>query len=211
MKNASQSHSAREAREFLVSKIVEEARREGVTLSDVERKMLYFSETDWTLPEIGTASEEFDLAGDQDDYEKKIALLVRSAYARTIRDSDEEYQKWWSVIRILTKQDYYICVIIRKAGLRPRHDQLKLLGAGVGIVVLLVCVEFISLSVSKRYRIDLRDYWPSAEKLGFFVWVAVLILAVLATLLYYASRSKLLGGTLGQFVRKLSRTVNGGS
>jgi hypothetical protein len=45
-------HSAREAKEFLISRIVEEARRENIPLSEVERKMLYFSETDWTLPDI---------------------------------------------------------------------------------------------------------------------------------------------------------------
>jgi hypothetical protein len=36
-----------EAKEFLVGKITEQARREGTILSDIERKMLYFSETDW--------------------------------------------------------------------------------------------------------------------------------------------------------------------
>jgi len=50
----------REAKEFLVSRIVEEARRENVPLSDVERKMLYFSETNWTLPDIASVSAAFD-------------------------------------------------------------------------------------------------------------------------------------------------------
>ena len=44
--------SFREALEFLVGTIVAEAKRESVSLSDVERKMLYFSETDWSLPNI---------------------------------------------------------------------------------------------------------------------------------------------------------------
>jgi hypothetical protein len=50
-------HSAREAKEFLISRIVEEARRENIPLSEVERKMLYFSETDWTLPDIMQVNE----------------------------------------------------------------------------------------------------------------------------------------------------------
>ena len=49
--------SAREAKEFLVARIVEEARREGVPLSEVERKMLYFSETGWTLPDMMQISD----------------------------------------------------------------------------------------------------------------------------------------------------------
>ncbi|HEY2906260.1 MAG TPA: hypothetical protein VGJ29_10210 [Vicinamibacterales bacterium] len=44
--------NARAAKEFVVEQIVAEAKRQGVLLSDVERKMLYFSETDWTLPDI---------------------------------------------------------------------------------------------------------------------------------------------------------------
>jgi hypothetical protein len=44
--------TAREAKEFLVSEIVAEAQRKNVPLSEIERKMLYFSETGWTLPDI---------------------------------------------------------------------------------------------------------------------------------------------------------------
>ena len=42
MKKVPGFHSAREAKEFLISKIVEEAIREGTVLSEIERKMLYF-------------------------------------------------------------------------------------------------------------------------------------------------------------------------
>ncbi len=38
-------HSVREAKEFLASRIVAEAERENVPLSEIERKMLYFTES----------------------------------------------------------------------------------------------------------------------------------------------------------------------
>jgi hypothetical protein len=38
-------HSVREAKEFLISKIVAEAQHENAPLSETERKMLYFTET----------------------------------------------------------------------------------------------------------------------------------------------------------------------
>jgi hypothetical protein len=60
MRNGKLFHGAREAKEFLASRIVEEAVRECTPLSEVERKMLYFSETDWTLPDIDTVSDLFD-------------------------------------------------------------------------------------------------------------------------------------------------------
>jgi hypothetical protein len=37
-------HSAREAKEFLISKIVEEAQLDTVPLSEIERRMMYFTE-----------------------------------------------------------------------------------------------------------------------------------------------------------------------
>lgn len=38
--------------DFLVGRIAQRAEQEGVPLSEVERKMLYFSETAWTLPDM---------------------------------------------------------------------------------------------------------------------------------------------------------------
>jgi hypothetical protein len=70
--------SAREAKEFLVEKIVDEAEREGVPLSEVERKMLYFSETGWTLPDIWEVNAAFDRDYDAAAYEDKIAGLIQA-------------------------------------------------------------------------------------------------------------------------------------
>jgi hypothetical protein len=84
-------HTGREPKEFLISKIVEEAQRENVPLSDVERKMLYFTESGWTLPDIMKVSEDFDREYDQDKYERKIAKLVRKADSRIRKGCCEEY------------------------------------------------------------------------------------------------------------------------
>lgn len=50
-------HSGREAKEFLISELVAEAQRENVPLSEIERKMLYFTESGWTLPDMMKVSE----------------------------------------------------------------------------------------------------------------------------------------------------------
>jgi len=204
-------HSAREAKEFLASEIAEEARREDVAFSEVERKMLYFSETAWTLPDMSAVNEEFDRSCDQDEYEQKVARLIKRAYRRALRASEEEYEDWWSAIRLLSRQDHYLLVMIRLAGLRPRGDELKLLSTAVGIVALIVGGEFLSLFVGKKYRIDFGNYWPSKEKVGFVAWAGAMALAVIATFFYYASRTQLLGGLLGQFVKRAARRINGGS
>jgi hypothetical protein len=125
--------SAREAKEFLILRIVAEAQRENVLLSDVERKMLYFSETGWTLPDIMDAYDAFERDYDSRKYERKIAKLIRRADKHARKESAEIYQSWWSAIRFLRKEDHYISVMVTIAGLRPAGDQLRLFLWGLGI------------------------------------------------------------------------------
>lgn len=136
-------HNAREAKEFLISNIVIEAQRENVPLSETERKMLYFTESGWTLPDITRVNEEFDREYDQDEYEKKIARIIATAYKRILHDSRDEYEKWWAAVRFLQREDHYISVLIGLANLRPRWDQSKLLAAGLAIVAGLLLLEFL--------------------------------------------------------------------
>jgi hypothetical protein len=125
---------AREAKEFLIAKIVAEAQRENAPLSETERKMLYFTESGWTLPDIAQASEQFDRQYDQDDYEKKIAGIIAKAYKHILQGSRVEYDRWWDAVRFLRREDHYISVLVGLASLRPRGDQWKLLAAGLVIV-----------------------------------------------------------------------------
>ena len=155
--------TGREAKEFLISKIVEEAQLENVPLSEVERKMLYFTESGWTLPDIMEVSEDFDREHNQAKYEKKIAKLVAKADRRIRKGSRDDYDKWWAAIRFLQREDHYISVMIRLAGLRPRGDQLRLLATALGIVVCFLVWIFISI----KYNIPM----PSRGSLGIFVWV----------------------------------------
>ena len=71
--------TAREAKQFLIDCIVAQAQRDGVSLSEVERKMLCFSETGWTPPDMAEVNKEFDDHYDQGEYERKIAGVVRNA------------------------------------------------------------------------------------------------------------------------------------
>jgi hypothetical protein len=137
-------HGGKEAKEFLISKIVAEAQNQHVALSEVERKMLYFTESGWTLPDMMEVSAAFDGECDQDAYEQKIAGLVAKTYKRILKGSRDEYDKWWAAIRFLQKEDHYILVIIALADLRPRGDQLKLLAAGVAIVTCILLWVILS-------------------------------------------------------------------
>lgn len=102
--------STREAKEYLAGRILAEARRQGNPLTDLERKMLYFSETGWTLPDMAEASAEFDRTCDQDAYEQKIAALARSLLARG--QSQYDIEAWNHAIEKLTEEDHYLLVLI---------------------------------------------------------------------------------------------------
>jgi hypothetical protein len=60
---------------LVVQKIVSRALQNGVPLSEVERKMLLFSETSPTLPDIAEVNDAFDRDYDRLEYENKMALV----------------------------------------------------------------------------------------------------------------------------------------
>ena len=190
-------HTGREAKEFLISKIVAEAESENVPLSEVERKMLYFTESGWTLPDMIKVNKNFDREYDQDEYEHKIANLVTKADKRIGKDVDDDYDKWWAAIRFLEREDHYILVMIRLADLRPRGDQLRLLGTGLGIVTVILIAIFLSI----KYDI----HTPSRRDLGVFVWVFLACLFVSYILLRFIIGAKKADDLTSPVLEKLSR------
>ncbi len=170
-------HSGREAKEFLISEMVAEAQRENVPLSEAERKMLYFTESGWTLPDIMKVSEDFDHEYDQDEYEQKIAKLVAKSDSHIRKGPSDDYDGWWAAIRFLEREDHYISVMIRLAGLRLRGDQLRLFATALGIVTVILISAFLSI----KYNIRL----PSRNNLEIFVWAFLACLFVAYTLLRF--------------------------
>lgn len=102
---------SREAKEFLIKEIVAQSALDGVPLTEVERKMLYFSETHWTLPDIMEINRQFDSGYDSDEYEEKIAQLIRHARRRAFK-ADWRNSDWSDAIDLLNKEDHYLLVMI---------------------------------------------------------------------------------------------------
>jgi hypothetical protein len=172
-------HSGREAKEFLISEIVAEAQHQNVTLSEVERKMLYFTETGWTLPDILKVSEDFDREYEQDEYEQKIAKLIKEADRRIRRSAGDDYKKWWAAIHFLQREDHYLVVIIRLAGLRPRGDRLRLFVAAVGIVSVIILWALLSakynLPAFSRENLEIFAGVLAAFLFAAYVLVAIVV------------------------------------
>jgi len=160
----------RQAKDFLAGKIADEAVRKGTPLTQVERKMLYFSETGWTLPDMAQVSEEFDRDYDQDEYERKIAGFVSILQSRDEGLSETEKEAWYQAVQKISDEDHYLLVLIGAAkepreghslwmrrlspwlpspyrsGPRPPGDLGRLILVGLAIAALLV-VALVVLSM----------------------------------------------------------------
>jgi hypothetical protein len=135
-----------DAKQFLISKVIEEAEVEQVNLSEIEKKMLHFTEVHPSLPDIYEVNAEFERDYDSDEYEAKIAALLKNARDRDRQPPSGREQGWKDALDALKHEDHYILVMVSQAfafGSSPsgRHrvrDFLIYMGVGIGIVLLLV-------------------------------------------------------------------------
>jgi hypothetical protein len=153
--------SIRAAKELLVRRILDQAELEGVILSEVERKMLHFSESGESLPEVAEVSAAFDRDYDQVEYESKIAGLVRNILVDRSPENEEKLTAWHDAVIRLSDEDHYLLVLISEAessnsfitlkplSVRPPHDRLKLLATAAAVVFLSVVIIMILSAISR--------------------------------------------------------------
>ncbi len=137
----------RGAKEYLVERIVAQAKHEGVPLTDVERKMLYFSETGWTLPNMLEVNAEFERDYDNDKYERKIAGLAGRIEQQNKAEGGTQRDAWEAAVEKLSEGDHYLLVLIDPklvasgGTVRPPGDFLRLiltaLACAFGLLILL--------------------------------------------------------------------------
>jgi len=137
---------SRTAKEFLISRIVAEAERENVPLSQLEHKMLYFSETGWTLPDMMAVNEQFEKECNTATYEKKIARLIRNETRRLRKENPHELARWMHAIHRLRKEDHYILVMFDRAGISTGivGDSWKSAILGLTIICLLIILAWLA-------------------------------------------------------------------
>ena len=190
-------HSGREAKEFLISRIVAEAQRENVPLSEFERKMLYFTESGWTLPDMTAVSEHFDSEYNQNEYEHKIARLIRNAAKHDRKESRGEYDTWWDAIHFLRTEDHYISVMIGIAGLRPAGDLSRLLAISFASAACLLATIFLLA----KYQINL----PSRGAVSFYIWATGTCVVIAYLLLRFIIGRKRVDDLTSSVLEKLVR------
>jgi len=159
---ANQFRSEQEAKEYLINRIVVQAKREGAPLDEIERKMLYFSETGWTLPDIMEINAAFERDYRDVDYEEKISRLIHNLAERA---TAEEHETWDQAVLKLSEGDHYLLVMVDAARPSPvsqvpkglsawipkldssgkpeSGDRLRLIGLSIAILTAILAIELL--------------------------------------------------------------------
>ena len=117
-------HTEQEAKRWFVDRVLRRARDEGVLLSDDERQMLSWSESD---PEF-VAGMDPDLPTrlaeqiSDEEYEAKVAGLLVRAYGEDVSRDPAAAETWRHVQAVLRQGDHYISIMIERA-VSPRQKR----------------------------------------------------------------------------------------
>jgi hypothetical protein len=147
---------AKAAKDFIVGEILRQANDEGVHLSDLERRLLYFTEESDYPDDPSVLDEGFESEKEGKEYEAKISGLARRAYRRVKKENSADLQLWNEAIRELKRDDHYLLVLLRMKkpeGAFSIRSFLITLALGIAIVAFILVI----IIAADRYGIDLPD------------------------------------------------------
>ena len=152
----------REAKDFLVQQTTEQASLEGVPLSDLEKRMMYFTESGDVPEDPIKLNDEFEAEYDTAKYEAKIARLMRHAYARLRRKNDEARHTWDMAIKCLRRGDHYLLVLW---GASPGEEWsvayvLKILTGSLAVIVIMAIIVFLAEKFAPQWS-RIKDGIPT--------------------------------------------------
>jgi len=143
-----------EAKDFLAAQVEEQATLEGVLLSHLEKRMMYFTESGYVPEDPIKLNEVFEAEYDSDEYEAKSSRLLHHAYQRLRKENDATRKNWELAIKCLRRGDHYLLVMwdLTPPGERPPGDSLKLFAAGLGVAALVIVAAFIAVKLEPQWR-----------------------------------------------------------
>src|ERR1700739_25294 len=101
----------REAKDFLVQQTAEQAALENVPLSDLEKRMMYFTETGECPEDPLSLNEEFEKEYNTDEYETKVKKLLADAHRRLKGERSPAVAGWEESLKVLDQTDDYILIL----------------------------------------------------------------------------------------------------
>ena len=108
-------HTQSEAKRFFVEKVIHRARTERVFLSDAERRMLSWSESDPEFIADPQLVEQLASEMSDEEYEKKIAGLLERQFAEDVAVDPATKGAWRHALSVLDQGDHHIAIMIDRA------------------------------------------------------------------------------------------------
>jgi hypothetical protein len=173
------------AKQFLLSRLREQASRDGVALDEIERRMFLFPESSGR-PDL-EANEKFDKNYGSNTYESKIARLLGRAYADG-RTTEGIRASWEGALKAPGSEDFYGLVMVDQAGIpRVRGLEVERVDENLGRVLLgmlplalaeigLLAVGCVLVFQPFRFGLHLPD------------WFRLLLMPLFFWLFWYARR-----------------------
>jgi hypothetical protein len=171
------------AKQFLLSKLDEQASHDRVSLDETERRMFLFSELAGGLD--FEANEKFEKDYDSDEYESKVAKLLARSYERD-KTTEGGRASWKAALEALGKEDFYGLVMVDQAKI-PRVTEALRVNVNLWVFLLemlpLVLVEGGLLCAG-----SILIFQPS--KLGLHPpdWFRLLLLPLFFWLFWYVGK-----------------------
>jgi len=191
-----ESKTLKAALDLLVERIATAAEQQGAPLSQAERGMLHFSESDPVLAGHAEMSRTFEASSSDEDFERRIAELVSQIHAENSKDP-RKLRSWNQALEKLSEGDFYLLAILGDCTLgsvgrptlggfaptldrsrkRPPHDILTLILAS--ILILFGFFGFASLWTALRPQLA---PWLAIQLDWLFTHGRILYLVFLAVL-----------------------------
>jgi len=166
----------REAKDFLVQQTAEQAQIDGVALSELEKRMMYFTESGYVPEDPIALNEEFERQYETDEYEAKIAKLLNHAYLRARKENEETRRRFDGAIKSLRRGDHYLLVMWDAgSGTGALH-----LGSGfprMYLIVLVVLAPVLGVFFALRWVV--HHFTPPNPRIIQAVVVAVVVFGLL--------------------------------
>jgi hypothetical protein len=189
----------REAKDFLVAQTAEQAALEGVPLSDLEKRMMYFTESGYVPEDPTKLNDEFEAEYDTEEYEAKISRLLHNSYQRLRQENDAARKNWDLAIKCLRRGDHYLLVMW---DLSPATEWsvayfLKILAGSLGVIFLMFLVILAKDKLEPQWK-WIQKHTPTLPSPNQHVLFGIFITIALAVLFFPRRVGNAVGWLLDQ-------------
>jgi hypothetical protein len=143
------------SKKYFIDRILDQARRSNIALSQAEQYMLGWSETEKGFVIDQRLVDQFNQETTNSKFEQKIINLLMSAYATDIEKDSALKNSYREAYSVLNKGDHYILIMIKAAISSRLTNTLKdrvllvLAAIAVGAIILGIQIALRYLGIGK--------------------------------------------------------------